>query len=200
MTMRFTPSSLVFLALTAGVFTANLVASFSSSVPSPVAGRLQPANLVHLGTFQVPTGIHSGGQADAGFEYGGTALAFDATRNGLYMTGHDWDQFTGEISIPALGGTATLLQPLVDATEGKLSSINPTDTPANPANTPNVTASGTPWSRSAPKTQSATPPQLMLTKFITPYPVARNPGRTIWQRIGMLLPSKNPQPRPKTTR
>ena len=88
---------------------------------------MQSANLVHLGTFHVPTGIHSGGQANAGFEYGGTTLSFDATRSGLYMTGHDWDQFTGEISIPALGGTATLLQPLVDATEGKLSSINPTD-------------------------------------------------------------------------
>ena len=27
-------------------------------------------------------------------------------------------------------------------------------------------------------------------------PVARSSGRTIWQRIGMLLQSKKPQPRP----
>ena len=40
----------------------------------------------------------------------------------------------------------------------------------------------------------------MLTKFMMPYPVARSDGRAIWQRMGMLLPSKNPQPRPKMMR
>ena len=43
------------------------------------------------------------------------------------MVGHVWDQLSGEISIPALGGTATLLQNLRDATEGKIGQINPGD-------------------------------------------------------------------------
>jgi hypothetical protein len=73
----------------------------------------------------VPTGLRSGGSANAGFQFGGTALGFNPARNSLYITGHDWDQLTAEISIPALDGTATLLQPLVDATEGKANSVNP---------------------------------------------------------------------------
>jgi hypothetical protein len=89
--------------------------------------RVEPSNLVYQGAFQVPNGIHSGGQADAGFEYGGTAIGFNPARTSLFMAGHDWDQFVGEISIPAPGGTATLLQALVDPTEGKLGSINPGD-------------------------------------------------------------------------
>ena len=80
---------------------------------------VQRSSLVYLGSFKVPSGIHSGGHANAGFEYGGTALAFNPLRNSLFLVGHDWDQFTAEISIPSLGGTATLLQPLVDASEGK---------------------------------------------------------------------------------
>jgi hypothetical protein len=93
----------------------------------PALPRIQASNVVYLGAFHLPTGIHAGGQANAGFEYGGTALGFNPARGSLFMAGHDWDQFVGELSIPALGGTATLLQPLVDVTEGKLSSINPTD-------------------------------------------------------------------------
>ena len=71
-----------------------------------------------------------------------------------------------------------------------------TEINAIPAKTPKMTSSGTCWSRRAPKPQSAKPPQLMLTRFMKPYPVARSSGRTIWERIGMLLQSKNPQPMP----
>lgn len=80
---------------------------------------MQRSSLVYLGSFNVPSGIHSGGHANAGFEYGGTALTFNPLRNSLFLVGHDWDQFTAEISIPSLGGMATLLQTLVDASEGK---------------------------------------------------------------------------------
>lgn len=90
---------------------------------STFTGRLQktlvgPANLVYQGFFTVPSDIHSGGAADAGFEYGGTAIAFNPARGSLYMVGHDWDQFVAEISIPPLGSRASLLQPLTDAFEG----------------------------------------------------------------------------------
>lgn len=80
---------------------------------------------MYLGSFTVPRDIHAGGQANAGFEYGGYALGINPIKNSLYMTGHDWDQFYGEISIPALGQRAALLQPLVDPTVGKIYQINP---------------------------------------------------------------------------
>lgn len=97
----------------------------TTTIPNTTGIPLQKGNLVYQCSFKVPTGIHAGGQANAGFEYGGTALGYDASLNGIYMVGHDWDQFTGEINIPACGGTATLLKPLVDMTNGKLSQINP---------------------------------------------------------------------------
>ncbi len=99
----------------------------TNTTPPPPGGLVYAANLVHQGSFHVPGGIHAGGQANAGFEYGGTALTFNPAKNSLYMVGHDWDQFTGEVSIPSLGGTASLLQMLVDSTEGKLPSVNPSD-------------------------------------------------------------------------
>lgn len=86
---------------------------------------VQASDLVHLGTFTVPRDIHAGGKANAGFEYGGTAISYDAARNGLFMVGHDWDQFIGEISIPEVGGAAKLLQRPIDATEGIKDWINP---------------------------------------------------------------------------
>jgi hypothetical protein len=89
--------------------------------------RVQNGNLTRLGTFYVPRDIHSGGQANAGFEYGGTAMSHNPARNSLFLVGHDWDQFLGEISIPAFGETAALLQPLVEPTEGRLTSVNPGD-------------------------------------------------------------------------
>ena len=104
----------------------------SQGAPTPppatgTGGLLLAGNLVHQGVFHVPGGIHAGGQANAGFEYGGTALAYNPVKNSLYLAGHDWDQFVGEVSVPALGGTGTLLQTLVDPTEGKLASVNPSD-------------------------------------------------------------------------
>lgn len=97
-------------------------ALLAQSIPPPL---MQSGDLVHLGSFAVPRDVHAGGQANAGFEYGGTALAFNPAKNSLFIVGHDWDQFTGEISIPAPGETASLVQSLVDATEGKKNSINP---------------------------------------------------------------------------
>jgi hypothetical protein len=95
---------------------------------------VQASNLAYQGAFKVPTGLHSGGKANAGFEYGGAVIAFNPARNSLFMLGHPWDQFVGEISVPvAVNGPvsslprATLLQPLSDPTEGLLPSVNPTD-------------------------------------------------------------------------
>ena len=97
--------------------------------PAPVGGLLQKADLVYLGAFRVPQGTSDLNT----FDYGGTALGLGAS--GLFMTGHDWHQFSAEISIPtpAKGSTlsslprATLIQPFGDPTEGKLGQINPND-------------------------------------------------------------------------
>lgn len=93
--------------------------------PAPSGGLIQASNLVYLGSFTVPQGINAGGQAKAGFEYGGYALSYNPANNSLYLTGHDWDQFVGEISIPALGARASLLQMPADLTGGKIYNINP---------------------------------------------------------------------------
>jgi hypothetical protein len=86
------------------------------------APRVQKSNMVRLGSFKVPSGINAG-SAGEGFEYGGTALGYNPTRNSLFITGHDWDQLSGEISIPSIGGTASLLQSPTDPFEGKVGSI-----------------------------------------------------------------------------
>jgi len=92
---------------------------------------VQKDNLVYQGGFRVPQGASD----STTFAYGGTALAYNPGNNSLYMTGHDHVQFSAEISIPAAVNatkidelaTASILQPLADATEGKLRQINPSD-------------------------------------------------------------------------
>jgi hypothetical protein len=86
--------------------------------------RLTSANLTALGSFNVPGNIRVG-SANSGFEYGGAAIAFNPANSSLYMVGHDWDQFIGEIKIPALGGTATLLQGPTESLAGKGDSVGP---------------------------------------------------------------------------
>lgn len=83
---------------------------------------------------------------------------------------------------------------------GRIHNIKPAAMRARAANIAKIPLSGICASRRLPNPQSAKPPQPMLTKFINPYPVARTEGCAIWQRIGMLLQSKRPQPRPKSVR
>jgi hypothetical protein len=93
--------------------------------------RVQQSNLVYQGAFRVP----QGSTEQTTFNYGGTALGYNASKNSLFMVGHTWHQRSAEISIPAVVNstnvsslnTATLLQNFADATEGKLNQINPND-------------------------------------------------------------------------
>ena len=92
---------------------------------------LLESNLVYEGAFKVPRG----GDGNATFSYGGTAIAYNAASNTLYLVGHSSGQLSAEISIPEIVNstneddldTATVLQDFRDATEGRLDSINPTD-------------------------------------------------------------------------
>jgi hypothetical protein len=109
------PVLALFLGITAGLI----------AVTTPAASQvlLQPSDLQYVGAFRVPQGT-SGGST---LNYGGTGLTYYSGRNSLYIVGHDWDQEVAEISIPQVVNssnlanlkTATILQPLKDASDGK---------------------------------------------------------------------------------
>ncbi len=96
---------------------------------------VQQADLVYQGAFRVPLPDWDPNGNGTTFAYAGSGLAFNPAHTSLFLTGHDSYQLTGEISIPAVGtgavgslATATLLQPLVDVTEGRRKTLcNPTD-------------------------------------------------------------------------
>lgn len=74
-------------------------------------------NLSYQGSFKLPT------LTGNGLTYGGTAISFNQANNSLFVVGHVYDQAMSEVKIPALGGTASLLQGLLDPLLGKLGSI-----------------------------------------------------------------------------
>jgi len=114
--------SLVVVALVLG---ACVGSAGTSPVPEPK--QRGPASgpyvraLVERGSFKLPP--------HPTFEYAGKGLAFNPARRSLYITGWDgvapWTPATAEVSIPALGGTASFLQDFVDPLEGALTMINP---------------------------------------------------------------------------
>ena len=67
--------------------------------------RVQSGDMTYLGFFNVPEG-----PASSPFSYGGMALAMGADGASLYYGGHVYNQTIGRISIPAIGGTATIIQ------------------------------------------------------------------------------------------
>jgi len=104
---------------------------------------LRKSDLKYLGAFRVPQGDY-GSPTYSGFNYGGTALAYNPKRNSLFLAGHAWYQLTAEISIPRIVKsarlddlkTARVLQSFVDITEGRRSDIGkggePVDTSGEP--------------------------------------------------------------------
>ena len=83
-------------------------------------------SLTYLGAFDVPPGQFGTSRFEP-FSYGGSAIGYNAANNSLFVVGHVQDQLLAEISIPSLGGTATVLQNFVDPTAGRINDINPTD-------------------------------------------------------------------------
>ncbi|PYQ79972.1 MAG: hypothetical protein DMG01_07560 [Acidobacteria bacterium] len=97
---------------------------------SPGEGPLVHAsNLVYEGAFRLPAGTVN----ETSFAYGGTALAFNPTRQSLFIVGHDWQQRVAEIAIPDIRSssslralaTARVIQPFADATEGAMGKVGP---------------------------------------------------------------------------
>ena len=92
-----------------------LIAAMTANAQS--SALLGQKDLQYLGAFHVPV------LPGNGLSYGGHGLAYNPANNSLYIVGHVYDLLTAEISIPAIGGTASILQPLTDSTGGKLSQI-----------------------------------------------------------------------------
>ena len=84
-------------------------------------------SLIYLGKFFIPTGQSGSSQLYDSFSYGGSAVGYNPVNNSLFIVGHVNEQLLAEISIPAIGGTATILQNLKDPTGGRLPQINPQD-------------------------------------------------------------------------
>ncbi len=98
--------------------------------PPPSSGLIQASNLVDTGSFDTPDGILGVDPFGSQFyetEFANGSVAFNPANNSLFVVGHDWGQHTAEISIPPVGGTASILQPFVDAEYGKLPLMDPTD-------------------------------------------------------------------------
>jgi hypothetical protein len=108
-------SRLLTLLGAAALLASSLVAQAQTTQP-----LVRQENLVYKGSFRLPT------VSGNGFNYGGTAISYNAANNSLFVVGHVYDQEMAEVSIPALGGTATVLQALRDPVGGKLGNIGGT--------------------------------------------------------------------------
>lgn len=84
---------------------------------------LQREHVAYLGSFAVPSEDSVGNP----LTYGGHALGYHPGANSLFFGCHDWYQRLAEISVPPIGGTATVLQNCTDVTEGTLSDVDPGD-------------------------------------------------------------------------
>lgn len=88
---------------------------------------VQSSHLAYQGAFRVPQGSTD----QTSFNYGGTALAYNAANNSLFMVGHDWYQRTAEIRIPTIIKSsnisslnrATFQQNFADATDGRAGQV-----------------------------------------------------------------------------
>lgn len=104
---------------------------------------LQFSDLEYEGAFRVPQGEYGSPQY-TGFNYGGTALAYNQVNDSLFLVGHNWHQLTAEITIPQLLKdpnienlqTAEVLQSFADITEGNRSRIGEGGAEVNTSGTP----------------------------------------------------------------
>jgi hypothetical protein len=111
------------LLLTAIILSAAAALHGQSPTTQP---RISASGMHYLGSFRVPD---SDGSGDAGrLTYGGAALGL-SPGGGLYIVGHDQTHpgRVFEISIPAIGGTATIRQRGADPTEGRQGQIDDGD-------------------------------------------------------------------------
>src|SRR5436305_14164136 len=82
------------LAVAAAAVGCTLSAGASTS-PTALP-RVTRTSLLYVGVFRLPAPTSDRHT----FAYGGTALAYDPTRKGLFVVEHDWYQLDAEVSIP----------------------------------------------------------------------------------------------------
>lgn len=69
---------------------------------------LYSADITYLGSFNLPR--PATGSSTGSFDYGGMALAVSADGKTLYVGGHVYNQSLGQVTIPNIGSTASLIQ------------------------------------------------------------------------------------------
>jgi hypothetical protein len=74
--------------------------AFTVNAPGTSQPLLYSPNVQYVGAFRVPNGQFGSDQYDT-FSYGGTALAYNAANNSLFMVGHPYEQAIAQISIPS---------------------------------------------------------------------------------------------------
>ena len=78
---------------------------------SPTAlPRVAPADVRYLGSFGVPPIDGTSWASELALTYGGWALGLGQEGKSLYYGCHDWHEKLAEISIPPIGGTASILR------------------------------------------------------------------------------------------
>jgi hypothetical protein len=93
---------------------------------------IQASDLTYVGAFRVPLGS-TASRPYKTYAYGGTGLSYSG-HDTVYLVGHDWDQMTGEMSIPTPGTGATvaslpravIVQPWADILQGKRTTVDGT--------------------------------------------------------------------------
>ena len=104
-----------------------ILAEFQARATQESLRLLRQSDLVYQGAFRLP----SGAVGTSSFAYGGTALAFNATRRSLFIVGHDWHQQVAEVTIPEPRTAHGCWQPcgghrdatFSDATEGTMGRV-----------------------------------------------------------------------------
>lgn len=72
--------------------------------------RVGPADLRYLGSFGVPPIDGTSWVSEQALTFGGWALGLGQDGKSLYYGCHDWHEKLAEISIPAIGGTASIIR------------------------------------------------------------------------------------------
>ncbi|HYL81934.1 MAG TPA: hypothetical protein VEU07_14040, partial [Candidatus Acidoferrum sp.] len=110
--------------LLALIWTLGVPVGIHAQAPAPL---LQAADLQYLGAIRVPGGTFG----SSTFEYGGTAPAFHAANNSLFLVGHPYQTQVAELSLPtpvnsgSLSAlpTAKVLQPFTDPSHGLMFTV-----------------------------------------------------------------------------
>ena len=104
-----------------------LTSAFYAVTVNAYGPLLQKSDLIYEGAFRVPKGDLGDNSTEYDrLGYGGSAIAFNPTRNSLFIVGHPYGNRLVEITIPQIVNsnnlndlnTAKVIQPAVDITEG----------------------------------------------------------------------------------